>query len=233
VNYLNWCGHANGMRDAVRRLAPRRADVMIAIQLSARDARGAQRELADVLGELETPYVDVVTYYYVEHRDEWNEIIAPGGAAEAIERARADGVVRAIGLTSHQRELAAQTAQSGRLDLLMIRYNAAHRGAERDIFPITTRLAMPVVAFTCLRWTALLKGTREDPVGFVPPTAADCYRFVLAQPAVTVALMAPGGGEELHENLQLLQDWRELSEAEYQHIAEHGERVRRHAGRFP
>ena len=42
-------------------------------------------------------------------------------------------------------------AASGLLDLIMIRYNAAHRGAERDLFPLTDRWRMPVIAYTALR----------------------------------------------------------------------------------
>lgn len=233
VNYLNWCGHPDGMQQAVGALGERRREVFVAVQFSARSAHEAQRELKETLGELNTNYIDVLTYYYVEHPGEWQEIIAPGGAAEVVEQARAEGTVHAIGLTSHQRPLAAEAVRSGRLDLVMIRYNAAHRGAEQDVFPITQQRRLPVVAFTGLRWRALLEPTPDDPPGFVPPAAPDWYRFVLCQPAVSVALMAPNGSEELQENLCLLDDWRGLSDEEYHRLVSHGERVRRHAGSFP
>jgi len=233
VNYLNWCGHTDGLRDAVRRLGPRRRDVFLAVQFEARTAADARLELTTVLGELATDYLDVATYYYVEHADEWQEIIAPGGAAEALEEARAAGTLRAIGLTSHQRPLAAEIMGSSRLDLVMIRYNAAHRGAERDVFPVAQARGLPAVAFTCLRWGALLNPTPDDPPGFAPPHAPDCYRFVLSEPTVSMALMAPAGPEELAENLTLLDDWRGLTTDEHARIAAHGDRVRRHAGQFP
>ena len=40
--------------------------------------------------------------------------------------------------------------------MLMIRYNAAHRGAESDVFPVTDALGTPVVTFTGLRWKDLM-----------------------------------------------------------------------------
>ena len=234
VNYLNWCGHADGMSRAVRSMSDSaRRRVFVAVQLGARDATGAARELEAYLGELGTSYIDVVTYYYVEHKDEWQSIISRGGAAEAVEQARADGRVRAIGLTSHQRPLAATLAASGRLDLLMIRYNAAHRGAEQDIFPLTRSRKMPVVAFTVLRWGALMKPTPEDPAYFVPPGAPQWVRFVLGRPDVTVALMAPNGRTELEQNLALLDDWRALTADEDAALRAHGDRVRRRGGAFP
>ncbi|MFW6125446.1 MAG: aldo/keto reductase [Pirellulales bacterium] len=233
IGYLNWCGHTDGMSQAVRGLGPRRRDVIVATQLSARTAKGARPELRELLGELGTDYLDVVTYYYVETRDEWRRILAPGGAAEALEEAKACGVVRAIGVTSHQRPLAAQIVRSRRVDLAMIRYNAAHRGAERDVFPICRRHNVPVVAFTGMRWGALLDPTPDDPPDFQPPPAPDWYRFVLCHPDVTVALVAPDGREELEEDLQLLPDWRGLEPDEYRRLRTHGDRVRRHAGSFP
>ena len=49
---------------------------------------------------------------------------------------------------------AARMAESGFLDLVMVRYNAAHRGAEREVFPVTASLGLPVSAdeSTCA-WT--------------------------------------------------------------------------------
>ncbi len=233
INYLNWCGYRDGMSQAVREMGSRRRDVMVAAQLEARTAGAARREIESYLAELGTDYLDVATYYYVEAADEWATILGPGGAAEALERLRAQGVVRAIGLTTHQRALAADVAQSGRLDLLMIRYNAAHRGAERQVFPITQARGMPVVCFTALRWGALMRPTRDDPPTFRAPAAAEWYRFVLCHPAVTVALMAPDSDAELHENLSLLDDWHGLSAEAYASLRAHGERVRKHGGSFP
>ena len=46
--------------------------------------------------------------------------IGPGGALEFCRRAREAGQVRLLGLTSHQRHLAALAAQSRLLDMLMI-----------------------------------------------------------------------------------------------------------------
>jgi aryl-alcohol dehydrogenase-like predicted oxidoreductase len=124
-------------------------------------------------------------------------------------------------------------AQSGVLDLVMIRYNAAHRGAERDLFPVTDALGMPVIAYTALRWQALLQPTNEDPADFVVPPPAAWYRFVLQSPAVAVTLAAPGSRAELDQALEVLDASGPLDPAEYQVLCEHGDRVRRHAGRFP
>jgi predicted aldo/keto reductase-like oxidoreductase len=233
VNYLNWCGYDDGIAQALRRKLFDRSRVAVAMQLDSRVAASATAELEDAFRVLGTRRIDVVTFYYVESRSEWKQITSRDGALRVLEVEKQQGRVGLIGLTTHQRKLAAECAEKKKLDLLMIRYNAAHRGAEQDVFPVTERLAMPVVVYTAQRWGALTRPTRDDPPEFTPPGATEWYRFVLAHPAVSVVLMAPNGRRELEEDLKLLDDWRPPTPAEFEAMAQHGLRVRKNGGRFP
>jgi predicted aldo/keto reductase-like oxidoreductase len=233
ISFLNWCGTPDALSRAVAGLGPRRDEVTLCVQFEARTAADAEAELAAILRELGTDHVDVLTFYYVEALEEWQEITGPGGSLEYCRQAQRAGRVRWLGLTTHQRPLAARVAESGLLDVLMIRYNAAHRGAETEVFPVAQARGMPVIVYTCLRWGALLRGTPEDPPGFVVPRAPAWYRFALQHPAVAVALMAPEDRAELEEDLEVLAAPGPLSVAEYEVLAAHGRRVRRHAGSFP
>jgi predicted aldo/keto reductase-like oxidoreductase len=233
VNYWNWCGHEDGMSEAIRELGTRRTQVVIGIQLTAREDREARHELEKILERLKTDYIDVVSLYYVETPEDWAQVMGPKGAFSSLKKAKEEGLLKMIGLTTHQRPLAKRILSNRYLDLLMVRYNAAHRGAEKELFPLSQQLGVPVVSFTGLRWKALLSSTPEDPKGFTPPLAREWYRFVLANPAVSVALMAPNGRMELLENLELLADWRLPEPQEYETLRRHGDRVRRHARSFP
>ena len=232
VNYLNSCGYDDGIARALRGGLIDRRKVVLAAQLGGRTARSMRKQLERYLSLICGDSLDVVTLYYVEEESEWKEIVQPGGALEALEEARSTGQIRLIGLTSHQRKLAARWAGSGKLDLLMIRYNAAHRGAEEDVFPVTERLHIPVITYTAQRWGALKKRTPGDPEGFKPPHAHEWYRWALAHPGASVVLMAPANRQELEENLHLLDDWRAPRPEEFDALAAHGRRVRRHAGIF-
>jgi aryl-alcohol dehydrogenase-like predicted oxidoreductase len=238
VNFLNWQGLAEGASDgdaftaAVSSLGARRQSVVVCVQFGARTAADAATELRSALAVLGTDYIDVLTLYYVERASEWAEITARGGALQYLRDAKQGGLVRRIGITSHQRTLAAEMAKSGLLDTIMIRYNAAHRGAERDVFPVTHPLGLPAIAYTALRWGALLRPTPNDPPGFSVPRPPAWYRFVLQQPAVGVTLSAPQTRAELDEDIRVLDARGPLTSDEYAVLAAHGERVRRHAGRF-
>ena len=233
VNYFNWCAHPDGMSDAISQLGAKRKEIIIAAQLYAHTADCALREIAGYLAEMRTDYLDVLTFYYLENENEWETILSKNGAMTMLEELKSVKVLRAVGVTSHQRLLAAKLAQYDQLDCLMIRYNAAHRGAEEEVFPVTEQQRLPVISYTGLRWGALLKPTPEDPPGFRPPPAPDWYRFTLCHPSVTVSLMAPNGRAELEENLKVLDDWHGLSRKEYGKLRDHGSRVQRHVRLFP
>lgn len=233
IGYFNWCGESDALSRAVAGLSSEnRGQMVIAFQLEARDGAGTARELEAALLALRTDTIDVVTFYYVEHESEWQQIVSEGGAREAMLRAREAGKVRLLGMTTHQRDLAARIAATGQIELLMIRYNAAHRGAESEIFPTTRARGIPVVTFTAQRWGALAQSTPEDPPEFTPPPPIDWYRYVLAQPDIGIALMAPLDGRELQDNLRLLNDRRPPTASELDEMRAHGDRVRRWAGQF-
>ena len=239
VRYFNWCGRPDGLSRAVAEIGVRRPELVLATQLKARSADAAERELDRVLAETRSERLEVGTFYYVESEEEWREIVAPGGAWDAFARRRKQGQLALLGITTHQRSLAASWAAelapdgSPRLDLLMVRYNAAHIGAERDVFPVASRLGVPVVTFTALRWRNLLDPTPADPPGFRPPTAAECYRFCLGHPGVSVVLAAPNGRVELEEDLAGLDSVAILEESRERAIREHGQRVRAYRREFP
>ncbi|HUG80743.1 MAG TPA: aldo/keto reductase [Bryobacterales bacterium] len=239
INYLNWCGKPDGLSETIAALGPQRKGVAVAVQFKASGADEAAKEFDSILRRLKTDYLDIATLYYVESEAEWQALIAPQGAWRTLARLSEQGALRMIGLTSHQRKLAAGWAQQvdadtgrRRLDMLMLRYNAAHRGVEQDVFPVTDALGTPVVTFTGLRWKDLLARTADDPADFAPPTAPDCYRFCLTNKSVAVALMAPGNRAELEQDLALLDDWTPLKRGEMQSIQAHGDRVRKNAREF-
>jgi aryl-alcohol dehydrogenase-like predicted oxidoreductase len=93
-----------------------------------------------------------------------------------------------------------------RFDIIMVRYNAAHRGAEREVFPkLDEATPRPgVVSYTATRWGYLVN-PKFTPPGMKTPTAADCYRFALTNPNVDLCLSGPASREQLEANLRALE----------------------------
>src|SRR5262249_48514413 len=113
INFLNWCGTPNSLSQTIAALGSRRSEVGVCVQFEARTAAEAKAELSQILRELRTDYVDVLTFYYVEERADWQQLISQAGALELCQEAKRQGQVRLLGLTSHQRLLAAEAVRSG------------------------------------------------------------------------------------------------------------------------
>jgi aryl-alcohol dehydrogenase-like predicted oxidoreductase len=120
---------------------------------------------------------------------------------EALERLKAQGKIGAFGLSSHSRRLAVQAIEAG-WNPVMVRHSAAHRGAERDVFPCAASHGTSVITFSNTCYGRLL----QPRPGLEPPSAADCYRYTLEQPAVSACFTAPATIELLEQNLAVLRD---------------------------
>ena len=92
VNYLNWCTHPDGMSAAVRQLGTRRKEVILAAQLYAHTADEAEREIEGYLAEMQTDYLDALTFYYLESDHEWQTILSDSGAMKLLEKMKTAGV---------------------------------------------------------------------------------------------------------------------------------------------
>jgi hypothetical protein len=93
--------------------------------------------------------------------------------------------VGAVAVSCHDRRLAGQLGAAGDVDVLMVRYNAAHPGAECDIFPYVAAHNTGVVSYTATRWTYLLRRPKGWPRERPVATAGQCYRFVLSTRTLT------------------------------------------------
>ena len=111
-------------------------------------------------------------------------------------------MVRYLAVSTHNRKHAAEVAAGGEIDIVHVRYNAAHPGAERDLFPLLPEREKRagIVNFTATSWGQLLQPSRV-PAGDRVPTAGDCYRFVLTEPAVDVCLTGPKTPEQFQNAL--------------------------------
>jgi aryl-alcohol dehydrogenase-like predicted oxidoreductase len=185
-----------------------------------------RKTLEKRLRQFRTEYIDVFLYLGVMKPKQF-----PLEVLEEIRRFREEGKVRAIGLSCHDRRFVGQLASEGAVDVLMMRYNAAHRGAEEDIFPHLAAHDPGVISYTATRWSRLLRKPRnwapEQPV----PSAPQCYRFVLSRPDVDVCLTAPSNIRQLEENLAAL-DQGPLSPDEMSFMQQFGGAVRAAHRRF-
>ena len=222
VNYFYWGSiRRRGMRDAVRHLAPaHRAGIVVALQSYDRTGLLMAPFLTRGLRALAIERADVLILG-------WHQRPVPPRVLDAAFRLKDRGLVSHLAMSGHDRgllgRLASDPAQP--FDVLMFRYNAAHRGAETEIFPLLGPGKRPgTIAYTATRWGQILDPKRM-PRGERPPAAADCYRFALTDPRVDMVLAGPADDRELEEALAAL-DRGALSAGELERLRRIGDHVR-------
>jgi aryl-alcohol dehydrogenase-like predicted oxidoreductase len=190
-----------GMTVAVRQLVAsgRRDGLVLVLQSYSRFGWLLERTFKAGLRKLNTDHADVLLLGLFNH--------APSaGVLERAERLREQGLVRHLAISSHRRAAFVDYAKDRRYGILHIRYNAAHPGAETDVFPNLAAEDRPgCVCYTATCWGKLLDPKRM-PAGEAPVRARDCYRFALTNPNFNVCMTGPSNCAELDEALSALDE---------------------------
>ena len=201
MNYLYLTPRGSMARPLQQAIARDRDRLVIAAGPTVGYLGGSVRRSAErLLKKLGTDYLDVFQLMWLGVGSAWTE-----STQRELRHLKESGKARALAVSIHDRERAGRLAEDSPLDLLMIRYNAAHPGAERDIFPHLAKRQPHIVAYTATSWRKLLK----RPAGWTRPegpmTAGDCYRFCLSSPHVDVVLTGPASTAQLDENLAAIE----------------------------
>jgi aryl-alcohol dehydrogenase-like predicted oxidoreductase len=203
VNYFFCYGFDSHMTRALREMARAKRESFIVATGAYNLLYGhpdLRRTLEKRLRQLGTDYVDIFLFLGVMKGKQFPESIR-----EELYRFKDEGKIRAVGISCHDRQFAGELAADGDLDLLMIRYNAAHRGAEQDIFPHLAAHNTGLVSYTATRWRYLIRRHKGWPPDRPIPSAGLCYRFVLSNPYVDVCMTAPSNVKQLENNLSALE----------------------------
>ena len=189
-----------------------------------------RQSVEKALRKLNTDYLDVFKLGWLGRTSIYSQSII-----DSLLKLKQEGKIKAIGTSIHDRQRAGQLTLDSELDLLMIRYNAKHTGAEEDIFPHLKKRNPAVVSYAALAWQQLIMpvkgiamapwpGSKEETK--VPPLTPElCYRFVLSNPHVHLVLTGPKNREQLMMNFRAMQQG-VLTREELNWIREYGQLIR-------
>ena len=197
VNYLYWGTFRRGpFGQALRNHNPRRDRMVLVLQSYSRVAALMGPSVEMALRKLNFDYADVLLLGL------WNAK-PPARILEVSNKLRERGLVRHIAISTHHRPLVAELNADPGVGIVHVRYNAVHKGAESQVFPLLpANGASPgIVAFTATSWRQLLNPKRIPP-GERVPTATDCYRFVLSNSAVDVCMTGPSNAAHADDALR-------------------------------
>jgi predicted aldo/keto reductase-like oxidoreductase len=84
----------------------------LATKTDKRDEKGARAELERSLDRLDVAHVDLWQLHSLADPIEWDQALSPGGALDAAQLAREEGLIKWIGITGHGTQIAATIRRS-------------------------------------------------------------------------------------------------------------------------
>lgn len=188
--------------DAELRLAPwlkrHPGEFFLATKAHARDGYGARASLESSLSRMGVDHVDLIQLHNLVEPDEWETAHAPGGALEALQRTRDEGLTRFIGVTGHGLRIAGMHLRSLErfdYDSVLLPYNytllddPGYRSDVEDLLALCTERGVAVQTIKSIarrRWAQPRQSGERRHSWYErltdPEVIARAVGYVLAQP---------------------------------------------------
>ncbi len=168
-----------------------REDFVLATKSMARTREAMAADIDLSLKNLRTDHIDL---YQVHNAtpEQLQQVVAPGGALEALLEAKAAGKIGHIGLTAHSLDTFRLALDMDWVETFMFPYNIVETQAEKLIAEAAKRN----IAFICMK--PLAGGAIED--------ATLALRYICANDAVTVVIPGMADPRELTQNIAAIED---------------------------
>lgn len=212
----------SSMTDALRKLcgsgsSVREQVVLATVTYMIKGPHAIVASLLDQFVELGIDYIDVFFWGWVDghNANHFNDCLSASndlrgpnrvyqrqiermfGASELMKKM---GIVRYIGASFHDHDLASQYLDNPLLDVVMVRHNPAHRNAQQKVFPYLNAQNPKRPGVVTFKSTGMGSSLWEPPIGLPAdcwqPSPSEFYRYSLSQNCVDVAL---AGFRQRHE----------------------------------
>ncbi|MBR2851251.1 MAG: aldo/keto reductase, partial [Anaerotignum sp.] len=178
---------------------------VLATKSMARTKEAMAADIETSLNNLRTDYIDL---YQVHNPnvEQLEQVVAEGGALEALQEAKAAGKIGHIGVTAHSLEVFEKALSYDWVETIMFPYNIVEKQGEE----LMRRCTEQNVGFIVMK--PLAGGAIED--------ATLALRFICANPDVTVVIPGMFDLKEIEQNLAAVEDKTPLTEAELAQMEE-------------
>ena len=191
-----------------------REKAFLMTKIDGRTAESAATQLEESLERLQTDHVDLLQFHEVIRMEDPDRIFAPGGALEAVLRARDQGKLRYIGFTGHKSpeihkhmlELADQhNFRFATLQMPLNVMDAHYHSFEQIVLPIATQKQMGVLGMKPMGDPFILDSHAVS--------APECLRYAMSLP-VSVTITGIDSMEILQQALDVADHFEPLTAQE-------------------
>ncbi len=182
-----------------------------------RDGSLALQMLEESLRRLQTDHLDLWQVHGMAFDNDAKLFIRPGGAAEALEKAKKDGKVRFVGFTGHQHpKVHLSMLNTGfpfdAVQMPLNAFDANFRSFEQQVLPELNKRGIAVLGMKPLNG-------HGDAIKHGVITVEEALRYAMSLPVATT-ITGIDSLEVLHQNLQIAQNFSPFSETEMNGLRE-------------
>ena len=146
----------------------RRNEVWLSTKTHDRTYDGSMRLLEESLKNLQTDHLDTWQLHNVQRQDQVDQIFAVDGAIRAMEKAKAEGVVRNIGITGHFEPMVLLEAiKRYKFDSILLAVNAAdihYLSFKNYLLPEAQKQGIAIIGMKVTTRSRLLSSWTPPPV---------------------------------------------------------------------
>ena len=161
-------------------------------------------DVQESLRQLQLKKVQIYHLHNVSKTEDYEKVMASGGAYQGLQKARSEGLIDHIGLTSHSLDILEKVLKEDRFEVVMACYSFLEPDAARRILPLARAKDVGVL-------------TMKPFSGGVIEDAGLALRYVLSTPDI-VPIPGSETVEKVRENWKVYAEGRSLGEGDQDRI---------------
>ena len=141
---------ANMYRDSESKigqaLSSLRDKIIIATKTIMRECSRITEASRKSLKMLKTDYIDLYQFHQVANDEEWGKITKDGGALSEADKAKKEGKIRFLGVTSHNLQMAVKLVKTGLFDTIQFPFNFIEQEAKDELHRYSRKKGIGIIA---------------------------------------------------------------------------------------
>ena len=234
VNYIDTAASYGGgisQLNIGRVMKSRRSEVWLSTKTHDRTYDGSMKLLEESLKNLQTDHLDTWQLHNVQRKDQLDQIFAKDGAIKALEKAKAEGMVRHLGITGHFEPLILLEAiREYPFDQILLAVNAAdihYLSFKNYLLPEAQKKGIGIVGMKVATRGRMLSSWTPPPVEEQPArlatqkpgtiTIKEALTYNMSLP-VSTTIIGVDNVAQIEEDVKIASEFSPLCEAEMKEI---------------
>ncbi len=217
INYIDTApSYGKSEENIGRVMGERRNEAFLASKTLDRTYEGTMKLFEHSLQRLQTDHLDLLQIHGLHSEEDLSQIMAEGGALEALEELKREGSIRFTGVTGHRDPaILLEAIEEYDFDCVLLSLNPADRfyqPLQKTVLPRAREKNMGVIAMKVAAYGRIFK---ENGLDSMEKALGYAFSF-----PVSTAIVGMSTKDELVENARLAREFAQLTPEELLHLEE-------------